>query len=184
MLGDNADLFLIGNVGRLMVRVADMELATAVDRITTTDDSDDFGGADTMSGNAKADVMLGGVNDGGVDTLYGDRAVPTEASIANDANDILLGDNGQLDFALNPDSNREILDLISSYQDGLGGTDVISGNKGLDVAIGGTAGDQIYGDDIMASAAGADLGDLLLGDNADIFLVNRTAPAAATPSWC
>jgi len=171
MLGDNGDIFLIGNVGRLSVRVADMEEGTAVDLITTTDENDDFGGPDTMSGNAKADVMLGGVNDGGVDTMYGDREVPTEATIADDADDILLGDNGLLDFTYLADSDRNTLDLIRSFEDGLGGTDVMSGNKGQDVAIGGTGGDEIYGDDDGASSEEHDLGDLLLGDNADVFLV-------------
>jgi Ca2+-binding RTX toxin-like protein len=171
MLGDNADIFLIGNVGRLSVRVADMEEGTAVDLITTTDDNDDFGGPDTMSGNAKADIMLGGVNDGGVDTMYGDQEVPTGTSIEDDADDIMLGDNGLLDFTYLADTDRNTLDLIRSFEDGLGGTDVMSGNKGQDVAIGGTGSDEIYGDDDDASAADADLGDLLLGDNADVFLV-------------
>jgi Ca2+-binding RTX toxin-like protein len=177
MLGDNADIFLIGNVGRLKVRVADMGQGTAVDRITTTDDSDDYGGADTMSGNAKADVMLGGVNHGGTDLLYGDRAAPNPTTIANDGDDILLGDNGELDFDFDETHDRSTLDLIRSYQDGLGGSDEISGDKGLDVAIGGTAGDVIYGDDAAHSANDSDLGDLLLGDNADIFLV---APGGAS----
>jgi Ca2+-binding RTX toxin-like protein len=184
MLGDNADIFLIGNVGRLKVRVADMPLGTAVDLITTTDDVDlldpDYdtqaeaeavGGPDTMSGNAKADIMLGGVNDGGVDTMYGDRAAPTMTTIADDADDIMLGDNGLLDFSYLSDADLNTLDLIHSFEDGLGGTDVMSGNKGQDVAIGGTGDDEIYGDDLAASAEDADLGDLLLGDNADVFLV-------------
>ncbi|MBI4292469.1 MAG: LEPR-XLL domain-containing protein [Betaproteobacteria bacterium] len=181
MLGDNADIFLIGTAGRLKVRVAEMTTGTAVDLITTTDTAanEDTGGPDTMSGNAMADIMLGGVNnddgigDPEVDTMYGDRAVPTVTTIANDGDDILLGDDGLLDFTFPPDTtNRDILDLIRSFEDGLGGKDVISGNKGLDVAIGGTGGDVIYGDDWAASAGASDLGDLLLGDNADIFLVN------------
>ncbi len=184
MLGDNADIFLLGTVGRLEVRVADMPEGTAVDLITTTDridladldhdtaaEAEADGGADTMSGSAMADIMLGGVNNGGTDTMYGDRAAPTVATIANDGNDVMLGDNGLLDFTFESDTDRSTLDLIRSFEDGLGGPDTISGNKGLDVAIGGTAGDTIYGDDAAASAADADLADLLLGDNADIFLV-------------
>ncbi len=188
MLGDNGDIFLIGSEGRLLVQVTDMIAGTAVDFITTTDIEDETGGADTMSGNAKADIMLGGVNDGGEDVMYGDRGgpdpedQPTPASILNDGDDILLGDNGLLDFTFDGDESgldRQTLDLIRSSEDALGGTDVISGNKGLDVAIGGTGGDEIYGDDANASAAADDLGDLLLGDNADIFLVPKGTDTGA-----
>lgn len=184
MLGDNADIFLLGTLGRLSVRVADMPAGTAVDLITTTDridlldpdhdtaaEAEADGGADTMSGSAKADIMLGGVNHGGIDTIYGDRAAPTVLTIANDGDDVMLGDNGLLDFTFEADTDRNTLDLIRSFEDGLGGADTVSGNKGLDVAIGGTGGDTIYGDDENASAAGGDVADLLLGDNADIFLV-------------
>ena len=166
MLGDNADIFLAGTTGRLLVR------GTAVDLITTTDTSETTGGADTMSGNAGADVVVGGVNG---DFLYGDRVAPTATTIANDRGDILLGDNGLLDFTFGADNDRNTLDLIRSAQDSLGKADLISGNAGGDVAMGGTAGDTIYGDDAAASAGAQDNGDILLGDNADIFLVAQGA---------
>ncbi|MGC9450585.1 MAG: hypothetical protein ACP5I4_03990 [Oceanipulchritudo sp.] len=184
MLGDNGDLYLIGLTGRLLVQVAAMPVGTAVDLITTKDTVETTGGADTMSGNAKADIMLGGVNNSGEDYLFGDRGDrndtnntagddqdPTSTTIANDADDILLGDNGLLDFTYLTDTDRNTLDLIHSEEDALGGTDYISGDKGLDVAVGGTGDDFIYGDNRYASAADADEADLLLGDNADIFLV-------------
>jgi Ca2+-binding RTX toxin-like protein len=174
MLGDNADIFLIGQVGRLTVRVGEMTAGTAIDLITTTDTLETTGGADTMSGNAGNDIMLGGVNNGGQDMMYGDIVAPIGLTIGDDGDDILLGDNGLLDFTYGTDTDhRNTLDLIRSFEDGLGGVDIISGNRGLDVAIGGTAGDTIYGDDTNASAGGSDLGDLLLGDNADIFLVAK-----------
>ncbi len=177
LFGDNGSIELIGTTGRLIV------LSTAVDLITTTDTEESTGGADTMSGNAGNDVMLGGVNnddslgDPEVDTLYGDREFPDATTIANDVDDIMLGDNGLLDFTFETDTDRMTLDLIHSFEDGFGGTDIISGNKGMDVAIGGTGGDFIYGDaETLAQLSGADdLADLLLGDNADIFLL--AAPA-------
>jgi len=132
MLGDNADVLLTGPTGRLLVQVAAMPAPTAVDLITTTDTAEATGGADTMSGNAKADVMLGGVNNGGSDTLYGDRAAPTAMTIANDGDDIQLGDNGLLDFTFGTDTDRLTLDLIRSKEDALGGADTLSGNKGND----------------------------------------------------
>src|SRR5205085_2103333 len=103
MLGDNADVFLIGTVGRLKVKVAGMPTGTAVDLITTSDVLETTGGADTMAGNAGNDIMLGGVNDGGVDLLYGDIAAPTALTIARDGDDIMLGDNGLLDFTYGTD---------------------------------------------------------------------------------
>ena len=98
----------------------------------------------------------------------------------------MLGDNGLLDFTLGADTDRNTLDLIRSFEDGLGGKDELSGGRGQDVGIGGTEGDTIFGDDANYSAGVADVGDILLGDNADIFLGGAsTAPAARTsrPCW-
>ena len=81
------------------------------------------GGADTISGNAGGDVILGGVNNGGIDTLYGDAASPVNAL---DGADIILGDNGTLDFAYNGDTNLGTLDLIHSAVDAKGGVDTMS----------------------------------------------------------
>ena len=175
MLGDNGDILLIGTIGRLTVQLVGMAEGTAVDLITTTDVLETTGGADTMSGNAKADVMLGGVNDGGVDTLYGDRA-PARRSldIANDGDDILLGDNGLLDFTLGADTDRNTLDLIRSFEDGRGGDRRALGNgRSRTWRSAGPAGDTIYGDDAGFNAEARIASDMLLGDNADIFLVDE-----------
>jgi len=161
LIGDNADIFLSGDVpGRLFI------LGSAVNRITTTDDEDASGGSDTIEGNAMADIILGGV---GGDTVYGDRATPTTASTADDGDDVVLGDNGLLDFE-NGDADPQSLDLISSFTDGLGGTDTISGNAGNDVVIGGSGGDVIYGNNDAATADDKDGEDILVGDNADIIM--------------
>jgi Ca2+-binding RTX toxin-like protein len=168
LLGDNGAIFLAGGyTGTLVFQ------GSAVAKIITTDTEEDTGGPDSISGNAGGDIILGGVNNGGQDTLYGDRALPDASSIAADGDDVILGDNGVLDLnsADTNTYNPKTLILIRSFQDGLGGTDVISGNKGADVAIGGTGNDTIYGDDENASAGANDGADILLGDNADIFLV-------------
>src|SRR5262245_16495754 len=180
MLGDNGDVLLFGTTGRLLVQVTGMPQPSAVDLITTTDTVETTGGADVMSGNAQADIVLGGVNNGGIDVVYGDRAVPTAATIDNDADDIQVGDNGLLDFSFESDTDRATLDLIRSTEDGRGGIDTISGDKGADVAIGGTAGDTIYGDDAAFAAGANDGADMLLGDNADVFLVAKGGAIAGT----
>jgi Ca2+-binding RTX toxin-like protein len=169
IIGDNADIVLSGHIGQLLVRVAGRAQGTAVAQITTTDISESTGGADTISGNAGGDVILGGV---GGDTIYGDAATPANAL---DGADVLLGDDGLLDFAFAGDTNLNTLDLVRSALDGLGGADVISGNAGSDIAIGGTAGDTIFGDSSNAAAGSVDGTDILLGDNADINLVDPAA---------
>ncbi|MBC2714899.1 MAG: calcium-binding protein [Desulfobacteraceae bacterium] len=176
LLGDNARIELFGTNGRLIV------FGTAVDFITTTDTEELTGGPDTIEGNAGYDIVIGGVNnddgsgDPEKDFLYGDRYAPMGTTIGNDRDDILLGDNGLLDFTYLSDSDRNTLDLIRSFEDDLGGIDDISGNAGTDLAIGGTDGDDIYGDDDSASATASDADDMLLGDNADVFLVAAPDP--------
>ncbi|MES2786668.1 MAG: hypothetical protein V4684_14495, partial [Pseudomonadota bacterium] len=103
---------------------------------------------------------------------YGDAL----AALAVDGDDILLGDNGEVDFSRDLDANLvptlaspadlATLDLIVSYTDGLGGVDTISGNAGADIAMGGTAGDVIYGD--ASTVVAGDGRDILLGDNGRI----------------
>lgn len=174
LLGDNARIELTGPTGRLLIQVAAMPAPTAVDLITTTDVLETTGGADVMAGNAGNDILFGGVNNGGVDVMYGDAAAPVNAL---DGDDILVGDNGLLDFSFD-DSDRMTLDLIRSTRDGLGGVDTISGNAGSDIGIGGTAGDTLYGDNAGATGGATDLGDILLGDNADVLTGGEFGGAA------
>jgi Ca2+-binding RTX toxin-like protein len=203
------------SAGRLVAQIGAMPWAQAIDLIRTTDVEEFTGGADQMSGNAGADVLFGGVNNGGIDYLYGDRASPTRASLAIDGDDVLVGDNGLVSFtyghgwfaALYPDpasallgirvdipfadSDRGVLNLIVSFQDALGGTDIISGNAGGDVAVGSTGDDIIYGDRAYdwaslvlgagyAAQAGDPFGmdldgdDMLIGDNAYLLLTAWT----------
>jgi len=145
---------LVGDQGHvLFAHVAAGNLRA---RVETTDTKEADGGVDTIKGNEGRDIILGGVQG---DPLFG-----------NAGDDIILGDDGSLRFDVDNDLTR--LDLIRSQADAnLGGIDTISGNAGADVAIGGTAGDIIYGDDATASAGANDLGDILLGDNGEITLL-------------
>ncbi len=147
-------------------------------KVRTTDTSDATGGDDTIEGNAGVDIAMGGV---GGDILYGDAA----AALGADGDDILLGDNGEVDFTRDLDANLAptaaspanlaTLDLIVSYSDGLGDSDTISGNAGADVAMGGTAGDVIFGD--AGTVAPGDGRDILLGDNGRVELVDPALDA-------
>ncbi|TXS95200.1 calcium-binding protein [Parahaliea maris] len=174
MLGDNGDIFLAGTEGRRLVQ------GTAIDLITTTDIAEGSGGADVMSGNSGADVILGGVNDGGIDHLYGDAQTPAPTM---DGNDIILGDNGLLDYTFGPDTDRLTLDRIETAAGTplVGGVDHIFGNAGSDTAFGGTGADRMFGDndEITDESGVADLygqlggEDILVGDQGEIDLVNN-----------
>ena len=173
LVGDNADIELrkleVGELAQITVRGGGVQV------ITTTDIVDNKGWIDTISGNAGSDIIIGGVAG---DLLYGDRELPTALSNTLDGDDILLGDNGRLDFDLN--GNLNSLDRIATFLDGLGGDDIITGNAGADVALGGTGDDLIYGDNPTAAAGNLDRNDILLGDNGVIELVTAplTAPTA------
>ena len=110
-------------------------------------EDEEFGSSDTIHGDMGNDIIIGGLN-GSSDALYG-----------NDGDDIIIGDNGFIEF--NIDGDPLTLDLIRSATDGFGGDDYIYGNAGSDVILGGTGDDEIHGDDDP---------DILIGDNADIFL--------------
>ncbi len=155
LLGDNGDVALAAPQaaqGQIIVR------GGAVRHIYTTDVTELTGGADVLQGNTGDDIMLGGVN-GGPDVLSGDEG-----------DDVLIGDNGELDFAA--DGLWATLDLVRSFPDGRGGADVIAGNWGADVAFGGSGNDVIYGDNVDGTAGASDGGDILIGDNAWIVLLD------------
>jgi len=126
------------------------------------------GGGDTISGNAGADLILGGF---GGDTIYGDNE--TADAGAADGADVLIGDNGELIYDDAADPDLATLDIIRSFADGLGGGDTISGDAGSDILLGGTGGDTLYGDNAAASNGAQDLRDYLLGDNGTILLVDN-----------
>ncbi|WP_404783714.1 DUF4347 domain-containing protein [Altericista sp. CCNU0014] len=151
-------------------------------RVFATDTLDATGGDDDIEGNSGIDIAMGGV---GGDDIWGDAAIAS----ASDGDDILLGDNGLVDFTLDLDLNLTLtgaspanlatLDRIESKTDGRGAVDTIRGNAGSDVAMGGTAGDSIYGDDESASGGAQDGADLLLGDNGLILLANPALDATS-----
>ncbi|MBN2328533.1 MAG: hypothetical protein JXR73_15420 [Candidatus Omnitrophica bacterium] len=179
LVGDNGEILLSGRIiGKILI------LDSAVNYITTTDDEETSGAGDLIMGNAGSDILIGGVNDGGIDRLHGDADAPdADAPGLYDAGDTILGDNGLLDFD-DGDGNLTTLDLIQTFDTGvLGAKDFILGNDGDDIAMGGTGGDVIYGDfyaeidangdvagDILKSPAPGE--DILMGDGGEIAYVN------------
>jgi Ca2+-binding RTX toxin-like protein len=153
IFGDHGTIVLsVGVTGRLNFT------NSAVVRLLTTDTEEATGGADTIHGNAQTDVILGGV---GGDTIYGDALEE-----GNDDNaDVILGDNGFLDFADAPDSNPITLELIQTRDVNLGGVDTIHGNDGDDIILGGKEGDFLHGN---AND------DLILGDFGQIKFCGTT----------
>jgi len=172
LIGDNGRITLVGNVpGRQYI------LESAVEKIETIDISELTGGADTIEGNACDDVIIGGVNG---DVLYGDAATPGTV----DGDDIILGDNGELDFDTG-DGDVTTLDLIVTAgtevvgSPDLGGSDTIRGNQGNDIILGSTAGDLIHGggngtthNDVRGVRTDF---DLIIGDHGQIILGTNAA---------
>jgi Ca2+-binding RTX toxin-like protein len=182
LIGDNGKILLSGKVPGLL-KILD----SSVNLITTIDTAENTGGADLIEGNALDDIILGGVNDGGIDVLAGD-AVLTSGGFDEDGqdpiNDIILGDNGLLDYDTG-DADLTTLDVIKTFDTGfLGGEDLIFGSDGADIAMGGTAGDNIYGDFYaIVDGAGAVVSLIkspnpgsdtaLMGDGGEVILVNN-----------
>lgn len=146
---------IVGDNGRVEFAVLggeDEPARSVLDRIETTDDSPSTA-TDTIEGNEDADIVLAGV---GPDVVAG-----------NLDDDVLLGDNGVVDFDVGADDSRLVLVRSDA---GPGADDIVSGNRGADVIMGGDAGDTLFGDDASASAAALDGADVILGDNGEVTL--------------
>ena len=119
----------------------------------------EFGGTDTIEGNAGADTLIGGTGD---DEIRGDEG-----------DDIILGDNGVVNRLLE-ESTRALPQYsgrdfhIYSTHPLYGGADTIRGNEGDDIILGGSGGSDLsgesyenQGDDIK----GNDGVDYMFGDS-------------------
>jgi Ca2+-binding RTX toxin-like protein len=124
------------------------------DRITTvaaTIDPSDDGGNDTTYGNNGDDVQFGGPGADNMNGGHGAGAVTTASD-----KDVLIGDNGQVDFVGGKISEIKSTDGTNDE----GGIDNISGDEDRDVIIGGVKGDNLDGK--TAS-------DIILGDEGQLF---------------
>ncbi|HAM72131.1 MAG TPA: hypothetical protein DCM86_10855, partial [Verrucomicrobiales bacterium] len=123
-----------------------------------------LGAGDRIDGEDGDDLLIGGT---GGDVINGGAG-----------NDRIFGDHGQVDFHL--PANRNFSSIFTQPGDG-GGEDLLHGNAGDDVILGGQGSDLIYGDagddDLIGGhnvAGGVDAGDrldggagndVILGDN-------------------
>jgi len=155
--GNAGDDIIFGDHGIVTQTAATPKLLSTdnVQRIETTNAAE--GANDEIHGNAGNDRILGGA---GADNMTG-----------GDNADILIGDNGVIDFVIN-DSNLSTVDIIQSTNATVGSADVISGNAGDDIILGGALGDQIDG--------GTE-NNLILGDHGTItFSSGVVSEIAAT----
>jgi Ca2+-binding RTX toxin-like protein len=107
------------------------------------------GGADVVTTGVGADIVLGGF---GGDTITTSRG---QTPLLPDADGIVLGDNGFVDWA-RLDGNPSDIDRVRTTDPTLGGADTITTGAGFDLILGGTAGDTVR--------AGAG-NDLVFGDH-------------------
>ncbi|MES2786950.1 MAG: LEPR-XLL domain-containing protein, partial [Pseudomonadota bacterium] len=114
-----------------------------------------FTGIDQLSGGDGNDVAIGG---GRGDRLFGDAELDGTVGTLTADSDILLGDNGRVEYSQHGTLTRV---LTTDVSDLTGGVDTIEGNAGVDIAMGGVGGDAIYGDALAALAVDGD--DILLG---------------------
>ncbi len=134
-----------------------------IETITTND-----GGADSITTGLGYDLIFGGMANDTIVANFGETAGTP------DAGNVVLGDNGYIDFVraerqateLGGDLNPADIDVIASTAPADGGVDDITTGLGLDIVTGGQAGDilkvgdgnnVIIGDSGMITAATGDL---------------------------
>jgi Ca2+-binding RTX toxin-like protein len=161
LLGDQGVVLLAGHHP-----VTQRSLITSIETVAATNDQ---GGADQIFGNAGSDVVIGGVNGNDpshTDELHGDAD-----------KDIIIGDEGLVLFnqpGPTYDNDPTTVDRILTKSFNLGGNDHIFGGADSDIALGGTGGDDIEGDNDPATTPETAFGrDILIGDQGRIELFQR-----------
>jgi Ca2+-binding RTX toxin-like protein len=133
--GDN---LVVGDSGRITAAGANAPQLSGIPMtlglIETMSYSD--GGSDRIAAGAGNDIILGGQEGDSID--------------AGEADNLVLGDNGLIDFVrreredtLGADFDPHDIDVIESTVPDIGGADTITSGDGDDIVIGGTAADSI-----------------------------------------
>jgi Ca2+-binding RTX toxin-like protein/subtilisin-like proprotein convertase family protein len=130
--------------------IGTFQSANVLASIESTDE--EIGGDDTIYTGIGPDIILGGVGNDIIDASRG------EDSTNRDVGNIVLGDNGRIDWVLK-DGQPTWITLISTMHPTQGGSDDIRAGAGNDIILGGTANDTIR--------AGAG-NDLVFGDHGEV----------------
>ncbi len=112
--------------------------AGVLTRLETTDTASDTGGLDTIDAGNGVNHVFGGLDADRITTGSG--------------NDVVLGDNGQIDW----DATGTVYTSVLGLADGLGGGDTLAAGEGVNFVLGG------LGDDSIATGTG---NDQVFGDN-------------------
>ena len=117
-----------------------------------------FTGVDDLSGGDGNDVVIGG---GRGDNLFGDAEINGTVGPLTTVSDILVGDNGQVDYLQHGTLARV---FTTDTLNATGGDDDIEANSGVDIAMGGVGGDNIWGDAATPGGTDADfLIEMIIG---------------------
>ncbi|MEM8790522.1 MAG: matrixin family metalloprotease [Pseudomonadota bacterium] len=151
----DGDDIILGDNGEILFSDIDTITGTSeLDEISSGLDA--LGGDDTITGNAGADIAIGGF---GNDQIDGDDINATSAEL--DLDDLLVGDNATLDFV-----SGQLASLVTTDQSSeTGGNDSIAGRSGGDIIWGGAGSDTLFGEG--NPVLGFDGDDLILGDNGE-----------------
>ncbi len=162
--GDN---IVIGDSGKITSATADSPQQLtgqpiALGSIASSEFDD--GGNDIINTQSGNDIILGGV---GEDTINTNNvtvpAIATNNAIsANIDNDIVIGDNGFIDY-VSSDNDPSDIDLISTTNPNDGAKDTISTGAGNDIILAGTGGDTVIageGNDLVFGDHGKLEGDI------------------------
>ena len=150
LIGGAADDTIFGNTGNDII-FGDNARALYAGGILSFAESIDpaIGGVDTIEGNENDDLIIGGAD---ADIIFG-----------NDGDDIALGDNAEIQFGS--------IQRVETTARTIGGADLIRGNAGQDLLVGGAFGDRIDGN--------ADE-DLIFGDNVRL---DRATGSSTNPRY-
>ncbi len=169
MNGSTGDDVLLGDNGRLDYTYQSSIDASLIDLIESTDHNS--GDVDHIYGYEGDDFIIGGIEG---DIIFGDSNVPGVSG-----KDIVIGDNGKIDFVPNPGIKSSEVSFIETTDTvvGTGGDDEIDGSEEADILLGGVGEDELIGgldDDIIIGDSGEldyDTGD---GDLSTLDLIRTT----------